>query len=106
MTITVEALTALGGKLWEQHGKRRVYFNELSRFLGLEANFYNTGNVSSATLNGDKISNSQARRMLWACAGKLWWDASDEKFHWLDINDYYVKQIIGEIEDRLKGASQ
>jgi hypothetical protein len=60
--LTVQALTALGGKLWERDDRKRVYFNDLSQFLGLEVNRYNTGNVSSARLHGDRISNSQAKR--------------------------------------------
>jgi hypothetical protein len=103
--ITQQSLVAIGGKLWERDDKRRVYFNDLAEFLGLEVNRYNTGNVSSATLNGDKISNSQATRMLWAISGKLWWDAADEKFHWKDLNSAYAAQIILEIEDRVRNLS-
>jgi hypothetical protein len=104
MIHTVEALTAVGGKLWERDDKKRVYFNDLAEYVGLEVNRYHTGNVSSAKLHGDRISNSQASRMLWAISGKLWWDAADERFHWQDINEAYATQIILEIEDRLKGA--
>jgi hypothetical protein len=98
--INQQSLVAIGGQLWERDDKRRVYFNNLAQYLGLEVNRYNTGNVSSATLNGDRISNTQATRMLWAISGKLWWDAADEKFHWRDIDNGYAAQIILEIEDR------
>jgi hypothetical protein len=103
--ITQQSLIALGGKLWERDGKRRVYFSPLAEFIGLEVNRYNTGNVSSATLNGERISNSQATRMLWAVAGKFWWDAADEKFHWKDIDNGYGRQIMLAIISKIEGET-
>ena len=64
--LNIEKLTELGGKLWEKGDKRRVYFNApaVAAMIGLNIHYYGTGNISSANLNGEKISNSRARRMM------------------------------------------
>ena len=73
-----------GGNLWENYGKCRVYFNgaDIAARQGLDWGTYNTGNISSATLDGEKISNSEAKRIL---AGfglhKIWFDFADGQFH-------------------------
>lgn len=59
----VETLVKLGGKEWTKNGMHRVYMNGLATWFGLETTRYNTGNVSSATLDGEPISNSQAKRI-------------------------------------------
>jgi len=58
------------GNLWEKGTMARVYFNgdsfltALKEEMGLEYTTYKTGNMSSATLDGVKISNSQAKKMI------------------------------------------
>lgn len=49
--------------LWEKYGKKRGYFDFMD-FIDLEVNRYGTGNISSAVLNGEKISNTQARKII------------------------------------------
>lgn len=39
----------------------RLYVN--ANALGLHCSYYNTGNISSASINGKSISNCEARRM-------------------------------------------
>ena len=69
-------LTEKGGKLWEKGSMKRIYFNASA--WGLEVNHYNTGNISSATINGERISNSEAAR----CENvKIWYDLQDGKFY-------------------------
>lgn len=59
----IEALTEHGGSEWSGYGHHRVYF-DTAPLLGLEVERYGTGNVSGATLYGESISNSRARRLL------------------------------------------
>ena len=82
---TVEILTGdqFGGNLWEKYGHRRIYFDaaDIARYGGLDWGTYKTGNISSATLNGEKISNSEAKRILgefqWF---KIWYDLNSGGF--------------------------
>lgn len=60
---------------WTHPGNNEVryYVNNLTEIVGLEYGRYNTGNISSATLAGDVISNSEAGRILGMLEyGKVW----------------------------------
>lgn len=61
------SLTAIGCTVWEKYGRKRIYINsddQIEKVFGLSVGRYNSGMISSAFLNGEKISNSQARRLL------------------------------------------
>lgn len=72
----IERLGKQGGKVWEKGNMRRVYFNASA--WGLDVERYNTGNISGATINGERISNSEAGRCLMV---KVWYDLGDGKVH-------------------------
>lgn len=56
---SIEALEALGFKRWTKAGMDRMYINASD--LGLVCTYYKTGNISSATFDGESISNSYGR---------------------------------------------
>lgn len=45
-------------------GETRHYLRDAERAMGLDVNYYKTGNVSSAALDGERISNGEARRWI------------------------------------------
>lgn len=59
-------LEAMGFKRWQKVGNNRSYDRLYidAKDLGLDVSYYKTGNVSGATFDGCRISNSEARRML------------------------------------------
>ncbi|MBG3117433.1 hypothetical protein GHV30_17675 [Proteus mirabilis] len=59
-------LIKLGCAVWENYGKRRIYIDneQLESVFGLRVNAYNTGNISNAFMNGEKVSNSRAYKLL------------------------------------------
>lgn len=81
MDEKLQTLINAGGKLWEKNGMSRIYFN--ASLIGLDISRYKTGNISSATLNGDSISNSEAGRIEMI---KIWFDAKDGQFHTSDLS--------------------
>jgi len=94
-------LIAAGGKLWEKHGYRRIYFNNLPALYGLEYDTYNTGNISAAWVDGERVSNSEGRRILSRLAfAKVWYDV-DGEFHGKGIEKSDFQKIV----QRLKGVS-
>ena len=108
--ITLEALVTIGGRDWRSSdgSKHRVYLNDLIEFYPtLEVSYYGTGNVSSARLDGDRISNTKARRILQALDGtKLWWDANTQEWgHRAYGAEELVREIIKEIEERIQEAT-
>lgn len=61
---SIEELTRMGFCRWQKNGMDRMYINASS--LGLDCTYYKTGNISSATFNGESISNSEARGLKYA----------------------------------------
>lgn len=71
---TAEKLEALGIRAWERDGMKRYYIDDekLEAVFGLSIDRYNTGNICSASLNGEGISNSKAYKLL---GRGIWYDA-------------------------------
>ena len=78
--FTTETMTAIGGNRWTRNGHDRVYINNWTDFAGIETSHYNTGNISSATYQGEAISNSQAHKLL-GCIDMVWFDSADGQLH-------------------------
>lgn len=95
-----EALTKIGGRLWEKGGMRRIYFNDLEQWMGLTISRYNTGNISGARINGERISNSQARRMLNGI-DKLWFDLEDGQFHFRATDSALANDVVNAIRAQI-----
>ena len=99
---TVEQLIAVGGSEWQRGNNHRVYFNDLAGLYGLSTNHYNTGNISSARLHGEKISNSRARELSNTLrTAKLWYDVAESKFMAIGLEPPMMQIIIGTIRDRV-----
>ncbi|MEU4256248.1 hypothetical protein AB0B42_00785 [Streptomyces fradiae] len=80
VTLTVEALLALGGRRWQKNGMDRIYFNNWADFAGLELTRYGSGNISTASLGGRGIANSRAGRIV-GLVSKLYFDVLDGRLH-------------------------
>ena len=75
-TYTAEQIIRIGGKEWRKGDRHRVYINRhvLQRLLGLEVDYYNSGSIRRAELRGQRISNSEAGRIL---ASEVYWEAGE-----------------------------
>lgn len=80
VVYSIETMTAIGGSRWQRNGMDRVYINDWAAFAGIGISTYNTGNISSASYQGEGISNSQGYKLL-GCIDKVWFDAADGKIH-------------------------
>lgn len=84
--MTPNDLIAVGGKLWEKNGKRRIYFNKLRELIGLDIHFYpampgKSRTISHATLRGKDIEISEARDLYELTRdGKFWYDVDEKIF--------------------------
>jgi hypothetical protein len=67
MTINIETIQKLieddSHNLWEKYNKKRLYL-DFAKIINLQVDRYNTGNISSASLEGEKISNSKAYKYI------------------------------------------
>lgn len=99
---TVKALVAVGGARWQKGAMDRVYFNNLSEWYGLKTSRYNTGNISSATLDGKGISNGLAREIdITMSTGKVWFDVPTGKWWRQGIDQPALSKIVAAIEAKM-----
>ncbi|BFP50050.1 hypothetical protein KCMC57_64180 (plasmid) [Kitasatospora sp. CMC57] len=80
IAFTADTMTAIGGNRWQRNGMDRVYLNDWADLAGLAISRYGTGNISSASWQGENISNSQAGKLL-GSIDKVWFDAADGELH-------------------------
>ncbi|HZK20831.1 MAG TPA: hypothetical protein VFC76_00990 [Oscillospiraceae bacterium] len=69
------------GNVWQGGAHVRIYLDRaaINKLLGLKVEVYNTGRISAAWLDGEKISNSSADLMITA-TDKVYYDVVAEKF--------------------------
>lgn len=104
----VEKLHEIGGNHWKKYEKNRIYFNgdALLKALGYEWSQYNSGNLSSAHLKGNHISNSQMKRVFRDMDRKFYYDLDSDTIVYskntqtcvLDDAGDFVREIINEIK--------
>ncbi|SQJ09060.1 Uncharacterised protein [Serratia rubidaea] len=102
--LSVEALEKIGGREWIKGDYHRVYFDAaaLTEIIGLTVSLYGTGNVSSAQINGSKISNGRASKMrseLGRC--KFWFDVKRGEFDARSISIELFDTIVAIIKVRI-----
>ena len=53
-------------KVWEKGNHKRAYLNEkaVATAIGMTVREYKSGNIAEASIDGEKISNSEARRIF------------------------------------------
>jgi hypothetical protein len=80
VVYSIETMTAIGGRRWQKNGMDRVYLNDFQTVPGLELDHYKSGSISYATLDGEKVSNSEGGRLATA-VDKVYFDATDGKVY-------------------------
>lgn len=99
----MERLVAVGGNLWERGEMKRVYFNNLEELYGLELDHYNTGNISRAKVDGEKISNNSARQLSYELrSGKVWFDLVAGEFGTKGLSDKVAAKLIERITEKVE----
>lgn len=87
MKMTDEKINELinrGASRWTKGGHDRLYINP--EIVGLECDYYKTGNIRYAEFNGEKISNSRAAKIksiksyIDIETGKLFTTSTDAEF--------------------------
>lgn len=98
----IKKMIEIGGREWTtDNGKHRIYFNVdvLAPMVGLDLNFYGTGNISSASWQGESISNSQAKRILGDLDRKIHYDVIDKKWR---CSGHMIHITLEEVVDIIK----
>ena len=79
----VKELEAKGLKRWTKNGMDRLYANP--NVYGVEFDYYKSGNIRYASINGDAVSNAEGRRFK---ATKAYIDIEDGSVHVRTATDY------------------
>ena len=96
--MNIEKLKEIGSE-WEKGNFHRIYFNSLGKWYGVETERYKTGNICWAALDGEEISNSEARRILGRLAdGKVWYCLKENSFFRKGLDEESAKKIINSIK--------
>lgn len=99
-SMDIRIYEIFGFKRWRNGGHDRLYINAES--LGLVVERYKTGNVKSATWQGIKISNADARRLM---VSKIYVDVETGELHVytkFDNYDHPLDEIAQTRVDRIK----
>lgn len=95
----IERLINAGANRWTKYERDRLYIKRLADLIGLSYTKYNTGNISSAELNGETISNSECNRIL-AALDKAYIDLKTNTIY-IDGRDDAAEFIIAGLESYL-----
>ena len=95
----IERLINAGASRWTKYERDRLYIKRLADLIGLSYTKYNTGNISSAELNGETISNSECNRIL-AALDKAYIDLKTNTIY-IDGRDDAAEVIIAGLEKYL-----
>ena len=90
----IEKLAAKGFNRWTKGKYDRMYVN--AKDLGLVCEYYKTGNVHSATFQGERVSNSEAYRMK---AAKTYIDVETGE---VVSDNHYLKEAAEEVLEAVK----
>lgn len=101
MELSVDQMIKIGGKEWERGEDHRVYFsNDLIADL-IELKIYRNsrGKVSSATLKGERISNSSVSNYL---PGQFYYDVKEDKFFTIACGEELAQEIVDAMKARIE----
>lgn len=97
----IAKLEAKGGKRWIKGNMDRMYFN--STVLGLELEYYKTGNIRDASFRGMGLSNSMGGRYK---AAKTYIDLATGDVHSdFDCLADAVRELIAQAEEEIKAET-
>lgn len=103
--MDVKVLKEIGGQEWQKNGMHRVYFNDLAGWYGLRTTRYNSGNISGATLNGEAVSNTYARKLILDLIdAKLWYDVPTKKWQGRGIAHSDFDVVVANIKAKAQAA--
>lgn len=90
----IEKLAAKGFSRWTKGKYDRMYIN--AKDLGLDCEYYKTGNIADATFRGEGVSNSEAYRMK---AAKTYIDIATGE---VVSDNRYLKEAAEEVLEAVK----
>jgi len=92
------------GHRWTKYDFDRFYFNPKELKI-MKLSYYNTGNIFSASYNGESVSNSFARRVVNDLEGKFYLDIVTGKLYGPKGN-YFNDDIMQKVDEALMSKEE
>lgn len=97
----IDQLTKIGNE-WKKNDMHRIYFNNFEEMYGMEITRYKTGNLQTVLLDGEKISNSKAQKIISSLSdAKLWYDVSTGEFQSQNLSEELFEKFVGIIKSQI-----
>jgi len=95
-TYTADQITRIGGQEWRRGDQHRIYINPdvWKALIGLNTTHYKTGNINSATLDGEPISHSRAYDIV-SCIDSVYLDVATGELRIMIRRNRYSDQVPG-----------
>lgn len=96
--MNIDNLKKIGNE-WIKGDMHRIYIDDLPRHYGLNAKYYNSGKIMSATFRGDEISNTQAREIEGRfIESKVWFDVKTGEFQQKNVQPKAFARIVESVK--------
>lgn len=95
--INVKKLAEIGCE-WKKGDMHRIYFNNAKELLKMEVEYYQTGSIRNAKINGELLSNSKAYTII--KSSKVWYDVKTGKFESKNMEKKYFDIIVSELSEQ------
>lgn len=83
---------------WTRDSMHRLYVRDLPAAYGLEIDCYRTGNICDARVDGERVSNSEGRRILGRLSmAKIYYDYADSQWHGKNVNQRDFERIVARL---------
>ena len=105
IAIDVSKLLEIGSE-WAKDEMHRVYFNDLELLYGIRVERYHTGSVRSAWVDGEMITNTDARKILSGLSGKLYYDFATGAIESRGIKPELLPKLVAAIESKCAAESE
>lgn len=101
--FTERHMQLIDANMWQKGEQTvRYYLNDWAEIVGLDISRYKSGNISGATLDGKRISNAEAARLL--VGSRAWWQ--DGTLNTIGLADHRRDLIITAIRSRIADAER
>lgn len=96
----IKKLKSIGGKEWIKGEYHRIYVpnSVLHDLYGLKVSYYKTGNISSAFVDGEKISNTKAYKLRF---GDVWYNVQTGKFETKGMSPEVKNKVIPKLKRKV-----
>lgn len=78
--LTADHILSLGGRRWQKNGMDRIYLNDWTEHAGIDIDYYKSGNICYAAIDGRSVANGRISSIVGTVAN-VYFDNADGLLH-------------------------